>query len=251
MIVGLSNSKMHCEYFCHNTSKGVDKLGFSFVTLLIAFMIISLNISPVFSQTTKMYENIALGARILYPSDWNVEYEGLSVTFRSLDGNSAIQLFGILDSDGDLDLEEAANVQLNTIKLYGLNFQILNRGPTSINGDDFYSLLLKVQFNNGIVAKDLYLFTKAADTPYIFKLESLDDQDNRKLSDQLYSEGLSILQQMIISAELTGLDLDSLEQGLDGGGGGDFNPFEPDPNGQGGGFGGQNPGGGGDRKSVV
>jgi hypothetical protein len=197
------------------------------------------------AQEAKIFENVALGARIPYPTDWSVEYEGLTVTFKSPDGNSAIQLSGILSGDDDLGLEEAAEAVLKGEKLSGPNFQILNRGPTSINGNDFYSLLLRSQYNNGVVAKNLYLLTEAGDTPYMFKLQSLDDPDNRELSDQLYSEGLGIMQQMIMSAELTGLNLDSLKEGLDGSGGGDFNPFEPNQEGQGGGFGdGQNPGGG-------
>ena len=124
-----------------------------------------------------------------------------------------------------MDLEDVVNDLIDYKKSNAENSQIINRGPTSINGKDFYSFLLRIS-NDEVVVRDLNLVTGVEDTPYIFNLQSRDDPSNQELSDQLYSEGLSILQQIIMSAELTGLNLDSLEEGTDEGGGDDFNPFE-------------------------
>jgi hypothetical protein len=210
-----------------------------FPSILFIFASISAN-----AQGAKIFENAVLGAKISYPANWNVEYKGLTVTFKSPDENSAIKLFSILGIDGGLDLEDVANGLINYKEGSAENFQIINKGPTSINGKDFYSFLLRIS-DDGVVVRDLNLVTGVEDTPYIFNLQSRDNPSNQELSDQLYSEGLSILQQMIMSAELTGLDLDSLKEGLDGGRGDDFNPFEQGPDDQGDGFGGQSPGGSG------
>jgi hypothetical protein len=72
------------------------------------------------------------------------------------------------------------------------------------------------------MAKDLYLLTEAGGTLYMFKFQSLDDPNNRKLSEQMYSAGLNILQSVVTSAVLTGLNLDVFKEGSDS----QFNPFE-------------------------
>ncbi len=177
------------------------------------------------AQSSKTFENAALGAKVQFPAYWDVKFEGLTATFKSPSGTSAIQLSGILVGDDDMDPKEVAEAEINTKMLTGQNFQVLNKGSTTINGNDFYSLLLSVQFNNGLMAKDLYLYTTVEGTPYLFKLETLNDPKDQELSDQLYSEGLSILQYMVKSAELKGLNLDILKEGR----GDNFNPFESGP----------------------
>jgi hypothetical protein len=213
-----------------------------FLSILFVFIPVSVN-----AQAAKIFENKVLGARVPYPEDWNIEEEGLIVTFKSPNGAIMIKLVGVgtVQTDSDLDLEEFVTENLFPSKRNGDNFQLLDNGLTSINDKDYYSWLLRIQSEKGAVVRDLNLITEEADSLYLFKLQSLDDLNNRELSDQLYTSALTILQQMIMSAELAGIDVDSLEEGTGENGGDDFNPFERGPDGQDGGFGGQNPGGSG------
>jgi hypothetical protein len=190
-----------------------------------SFEILLPGLISVNAQSFKTFENAFLGAKVLFPPDWSVEFKGTTATFKSPSGTSAIQLYGILVGDDDINPKEAAEIEIDTKKLYGQNFQVLNKGSTTINGNDFYSLLLGVQFDNGLMVKNLYLFTTVDETPYVFKLETLNDPRDQALTDQLYSEGLNILQYMVTSAELRGLNLDILKEDQ----GDNFDPFESGP----------------------
>lgn len=211
----------------NNYNKGLLLLSLLFIEIVGVYSFDILQQVPisVTAQSFKTFENAALGAKVQFPADWSVEFESLTATFKSPSGTYGIQLSAILEQDDDLDLEEAAEAVLNSAKISGQYVETLNSGSTSINGDDYYSLLLRIQANNEFMTKDLYLLTEAGGTIYLFKFQSLDDPNNRELSDQSYSAGLNILQSMVTTAELTGLNLDEFKEGSDS----QFNPFKSGP----------------------
>jgi hypothetical protein len=205
----------------------------------------TLILQPVNAQDTKIFESEKYGAEFSYPSDWTViEKEETPPIYFFISSTGTfpqvtLEAARFLDPEGNPPtlenaIKEVQGDERNTI---------LNSGRYSVNGREFY-IESKVSKQESEGTKWLSAMTVTDDgTAYWFKL--FGD------SEQTYSAGLPVLQQMISSAQLTGLG-----QEQQGGQGGQFNPFdsseeegqnpfEPDTDGQDGEFGNQNPDGSG------
>jgi hypothetical protein len=201
---------------------------------------VSLNLYPILAQNAKLYENARLGLQVAipYPPDWLVYEEQANVMFHSPDKSTIMKIGVGFGGDGDLEDFAEALIKVRRAESGESNFQVQNQGSTSINGKDFYSILSIIQDPVGQF-KVLYLITEQANTVYMFELQST--------SEQSYSEILPLFRQVVTSAQLSGTSPEDVvkqpNEDEEGQGEG-LDPFEPNPDGQGGGFEAQKPGGG-------
>jgi hypothetical protein len=105
------------------------------------------------------------------------------------------------DPSASIDLKSFASSLKDRISNSRQSFQIVDQGSANIGGREVYNVLTTSQ-SPDFPIKELFMFTSANNTLYVFQLQS---------NDQAYSEVSPIVQQMILSAELTGANPDALE----------------------------------------
>jgi hypothetical protein len=205
-----------------------NRVNFFISIMLVTVVIASLGVYPIMAQIFgRTHDRPELGLSFAYPtsSGWSIKDGSQTVFLNASDASYLIQVSAVL-----VDLEEGNNPNSKIdgrdfilrfeLEDIGTDYQILNEGSTSINGRDFYSMLIIPELIDVQKGRALYMVTGLIEgTVYVFRLYSL--------SEQTYSQTLPIFQQIITSAELTGANPDLLEQEGGGGvqGGQEFSPF--------------------------
>jgi hypothetical protein len=208
---------------------------FNTCVLLVVIVVIGIILfqqQPVSAQTINIFEKPEWGLKIPYPSNWSIgEEEGSPqngdafVSFLSPEKKFPhVSVLVSTDISPGLKLQvgDVGKQMIQNAKQQLKNYQLLGDGTITINGKNAYAISYMSQGSRG-PQKDLQIVMVENNTMYSFSLVGATSQ-------QEYSNMLPVFQQMITSAELTGIGQGQQQGGSTGGfgqspGGGFNNQF--------------------------
>lgn len=189
------------------------------MVVIVVIGIILFQQQPVSAQTIKIFEKPEWGLKIPYPSNWSIGEEKGSpqngdafVSFLSPEKkfpHVSVLVSADISPGLKFQVGDVGKQMIQNAKQQLKNYQLLGDGPITINGNNAYAISYMFQSSRGL-QKDLQIVMVENNTVYSFSLVGATSQ-------QEYSIMVPVFQQMITSAELTGIGQGQQQEGSTGG----------------------------------